>query len=106
MNDYITKSLQALATVKPGNKISTKNGVLTVDKNASAIARWFSGDSRTNTVIIIASLVDQGFAQCVTPVLLTSALQGIENLKVTYQKDYGICMQLDEICNKIKNTAY
>ena len=106
MDDQILiQSLQELATLKPGNKISMKTGRLVVDKSANPFTRWLGGDSRTNTVIVLGSLIDQAFAsqnRCVTGLIL-NALPGIENLKSTYQKDYGICMQLEEICNKIKN---
>ncbi len=109
MNEQILiQSLQELATLKPGNKITMKTGRLTVDTRANGVSRWLSGDSRTNTVIVLASLVDQAIAtqnRAITS-LLQNSLQGIENLKVTYQKDYGICMQLEEICAKIKGLPH
>jgi hypothetical protein len=100
-NEHVLVSLNVIGALREGQKLSSRNGVLTIDKSPSPIYRWFSGDNRKTTLIYVTNIIQEankmGFRK---EVLLASP--GIEALKVTYAADAMIVARLDFILTEIE----
>lgn len=99
------KSLQNIATVQPGEKLSTKKGYITRDAIPSPLMRWLNGDSRTSCLLEITTVLDAAFVSLDPGVnnLIAQVPTGLENLKETYKDDSAFCYSVDGIINRVKN---
>ncbi len=101
----IFKSLQSIATIQPGEKLSTRKGYITRDQRPSPMYRWLSGDSRDTCLAMIHATLDEAFVSLDTGVsnILPQVPGGLENLKETYKSDGTFCNSVDAIINRVKN---
>lgn len=99
------KSLQNIATVQPGDKLSTRNGYITRDTSPSPVYRWLSGDNRETCLAMVQATLDEAFVSLDPGVsnLLPQVPGGLENLKETYKTDGAFCNSVDAIINRVKN---
>jgi len=103
-DEVLIKSLQAIATLKSGEKISCRKGYLTKDATPSPFKRWMSGDSRAATIVIASEIIKLSFTSLNPLVnnLLTLVPEGFENLKLTYIGDTYMNQAIDLILDEIK----
>ena len=101
----ILKSLQNIATIQPGEKLSTHKGYITRDSSPSPVTRWLNGDRRSTGLVAIHTVLDEAFVSLDVNVnnLITHVPRGLENLKETYKSDASFCNSVDAIINRVKN---
>jgi hypothetical protein len=99
------KSLQNIATIQPGEKLSTVGGNITRDARPNPVTRWLNGDNRHTCISAINALLDEAFVSLDVNVsnLIPQVPGGLENLKETYKCDGAFCSSLDVVINRVKN---
>jgi hypothetical protein len=99
------KSLQNIATIQPGEKLSTVGGCITRDSRPNPVTRWLNGDRRSTSLLAIHTVLDEAFVSLDVNVnnLITQVPGGLENLKETYKSDASFCNSVDAIINRVKN---
>lgn len=87
-----------LSKIKPGEKISVRGGLLSIDKKPNAFIRWLSGDSKYVALMYIQIIVDNAIFMNVKidPI-------GLKNLQETYSDSKGIFEALELLIQKINN---
>lgn len=87
-----------ISSIKPGEKISVRNGLLSIDKNPNPILRWLSGDSKYVALMYIQIIVDNALFMNIKidPI-------GLKNLQETYIDSKGIFEALELLIQKINN---
>ena len=118
MNDTLFINLKVIAKLKPKQRLSTLEDILRVEEDSTIPYLWLTrryyGNSRKKTLIRINLLLTQCRQYCVfnsaDAVLLkrmhkhlNSAIDGIKNLKKTYQGDVTVISQLDNTIDRINS---
>ena len=103
-DEVIVKSLQALATLKVGDKISSRKGYLTKDETPKSFKRWLNGDSRAATIAISTQIISSSFVSLNPTVasLIVLLPESLENLKLTYVGDNTMCTAVNLLLDQIK----
>lgn len=94
----IMNGVFVISSIKPGEKISVRGGVLTIDKHPSSILRWLSGDSKYVALLYIQIIVDNAIFM-----RLPINTNGLKNLQTTYATSKGINEALELLIQKINN---
>ena len=102
--DHVYVSLKVLSSLQEGQKLSTKNGLLSIDRKTSPFIRWLNGDNRVTTLMYVTNVVNEGIVSECHQELLES-IPGIESLKVTYAEDSSIVAGIDVLLKKIRGSA-
>jgi hypothetical protein len=100
--DHVCISLRVIASLQEGQKLSTRNGLLTIDRKTSPFLRWLNGDNRATTLMHVTNVVNEAIVSGCNQELLES-VPGIESLKVTYAEDSSIVAGVDVLLKKIKS---
>ena len=100
-SDHVFVSLRVLASLQEGQKLSTRNGLLSIDRKTSPLLRWLNGDNRVTTLMYVTNVVNEAIVSGFTSELL-EAVPGIESLKVTYGEDSAIVAGVDVVLKKIR----
>ncbi len=79
--DHVYVSLRVLSNLQEGQKLSTRNGLLSVDKKLNPVMRWLNGDNRSTTLMHVGNLVNEAIVERYHQEL-KAAIPGIESLKV------------------------
>ena len=99
-HDHILVSLKVIGALQEGQKLSTRNGLLTIDSRPSPFMRWLAGDNRLTTLIYVINVVNEaivaGFRQ-----ELVDAIPGMKALKVTYSSDASTVASIEHTINKM-----
>jgi hypothetical protein len=107
--DEIVVNLKLLRLVGKHQKLITRDQFLNIEAKSlvpECVRRWRRGDDRHNAINKINAIV--AGAMELTPTLptmrdyLEGAVDGIENLKETYEACSQTCARLDAILDKIK----
>jgi len=116
--DNLLLNLRTISEIKDFDKLSVSNENLKIDQSSlQFISRWYYSEGRDNTIIKINEILDEIFNYIETIknnvydnanrdiqrilVGLTTAIKGIECLKVTYKKDINIITRLNLYSEKI-----
>jgi hypothetical protein len=98
--DHVFVSLKVISCLQEGQKLSTRNGLLSIDRKANGLMRWLNGDNRMTTLMFISSVVNEALLSGCHQELL-EAVAGIESLKVTYAEDSAFVAGVDVILKRI-----
>jgi hypothetical protein len=101
-------SLQIIASLQPGEKISTSSGVLKKELRPNPIKRWFNGDTRETTLTVIQHILEIAFVTLNPYIqeLIGQVPSGLTNLKETYNTDEKICRQINILVERVKSYMY
>jgi|LauGreDrversion4_2_1035121.scaffolds.fasta_scaffold1041117_1 hypothetical protein len=100
-NDHILTSLKVIASLKEGQKISVRHGLMKIDPNPSGFLRWISGDSRQVSLLHLTLVIQEALLAAMYKEL-EEAAKGLETLKVTYGDDIAYVASIDILINKIR----
>ena len=98
--DHVYVSLRVLSSLQEGQKLSTRHGLISIDRKTSPLLRWLNGDNRMTTLMCITNVVNEAIVSGLQQELLES-VPGIESLKVTYAEDSSIVAGIDVVLRKI-----
>jgi len=99
-SDHVYASLKIIGSLQEGNKLSARNGLLSIDRTPKPFMRWLSGDNRVTTLMHVTNVVNEAIVSGYTTELL-EAVPGIESLKVTYADDAATVAGVEVILKKI-----
>jgi hypothetical protein len=116
--DNLLLNLRTISEIKDFDKLSVNDDNLKIDLSSMQfISRWYYSEGRDNTITKINEVLDEIFNYIETIknnvydnanrdiqrilVGLTTAVKGIECLKVTYKKDINIITRLNLYAEKI-----
>jgi hypothetical protein len=102
--DHVFVSLKVISCLQEGQKLSTRNGLLSIDRKANGLFRWLNGDNRMTTLMFVGSVVNEALLSGCHQELL-EAVPGIESLKVTYAEDSAFVAGVDVILKRITSNA-
>jgi hypothetical protein len=102
--DHVFVSLKVISGLQEGQKLSTRNGLLSIDRKASPLLRWLNGDNRSTTLMFIGSVVNEALL-CGCRDELKEAVLGIESLKVTYAEDSAFVAGVEVILKRIATST-
>jgi hypothetical protein len=102
--DHVFVSLKVISCLQEGQKLSTRNGLLSIDRKASPLMRWLNGDNRMTTLMFVGSVVNEALLSGCHQELL-EAVAGIESLKVTYAEDSAFVAGVDVILKRISERS-
>ena len=97
-------SLRVIASLQEGQKLSTRNGLLSVDRKTNFFFRWINGDNRVTTLMYVTNVVNEAIVAGFHQELL-ECVPGIESLKVTYAEDSAIVAGIDVVLKKIEKVS-
>lgn len=111
--DEILTSLKIIGSIKEGQKVCVRNGLLTLEQVSTgfqaSLKRWIFGDNRTTTLHYIRNVVHN--ALCVAKMSDENAIEiinsmenviiGLGRLEVTYTSDVAMCSAIQVLSNRI-----
>ena len=100
-NDHILTSLKVIGSLKEGQKISVRHGLMRIDANPKGLLRWMSGDSRQVSLLHITLVIHEALLAHLYKEL-EEAAPGLETLKVTYGDDIAFVASIDILLGKIR----
>lgn len=92
----ILKCVQLIENIKPGEKLSIRNGMIEVDNNPNPVYRWFNGDNRYVTMSHLSNIVESALH-----IGLPIKSEGLRNLQETYKDSKAIKENLTNLIQKI-----
>jgi len=104
-SDHVLTSLAVLSALQEGQKLSTRNGLISIDRKTHSFLRWLNGDCRATTLMFVTNVVNEAIVSGFIKELAEAA-QGIETLKVTYGEDSSVVAAIEVILKKIKTAEY
>jgi hypothetical protein len=107
--DELMTSLRVISMIKEGQKVSLRNGVLSLESGKNsvliAIKRWINSDNRQTTLHyirnVINNAIDSESSKLKQP--LFNALVGLNALTVTYSGDAHVLATINVLEDKIKH---
>ena len=111
--DRLFINLKIIASIQPTQKLNTKGGENLVIESgywiAPSISRWFRDDGRMNAVKRLGEIIgDAGRLHAETPEIrvrlseqIELALDGLKNLRQTYECDLTIAAHFDVLLEKL-----
>lgn len=116
--DNLLLNLRTISEIKDFDKLNVNNNNLQIDQSSlQFLSRWYNSEGRDTTLIKINNILEEIFNYIeviknniydnanrdIQRILvgLTTALKGIECLKVTYKKDINIITRLNLFSEKI-----
>jgi hypothetical protein len=117
--DEIITNLKIIGLIQKNDKLSISSGHLKIDKedNLQGLRRWFKRDSREQTIIFIKNIMKnlndlmtrldiftkEESCWIIKRILceLENVELGIKNLKITYNDDSFVIVNLDNILAKL-----
>jgi len=111
--DEILTSLKIIGSIKEGQKVCVRNGLLTLEQTSTgfqaSVKRWIFGDNRATTLhyirnvvhnaLSVAKMNDENGAEIVNS--MESVIIGLGRLEVTYTSDVAMCSALQVLSNRI-----
>ena len=111
--DEILTSLKIIGSIKEGQKVCVRNGLLTLEQTSSGIQasvkRWLFGDNRATTLhyirnvvhnaLSVAKMNDENAVEIVNS--MESVIIGLGRLEVTYTSDIALCSAIQVLSNRI-----
>ena len=111
--DEILTSLKIIGSIKEGQKVCVRNGLLTLEQTSTGIQasvkRWLFGDNRATTLHYIRNVVHNALsvakmnadnaAEIVNS--MESVIIGLGRLEVTYTSDVALCSAIQVLSNRI-----
>ena len=111
--DEILTSLKIIGSIKEGQKVCVRNGLLTLEQTSTGIQasvkRWLFGDNRATTLhyirnvvhnaLSVAKMNDENTIEIVTS--MESVIIGLGRLEVTYTSDVALCSAIQVLSNRI-----
>ena len=111
--DEILTSLKIIGSIKEGQKVCVRNGLLTLEQTSTGIQasvkRWLFGDNRATTLhyirnvvhnaLSVAKMNDENTIEIVTS--MESVIIGLGRLEVTYTSDIALCSAIQVLSNRI-----
>ena len=111
--DEILTSLKIIGSIKEGQKVCVRNGLLTLEQTSTGIQasvkRWLFGDNRATTLhyirnvvhnaLSVAKMNDENTIEIVTS--MESVIIGLGRLEVTYTSDIALCSAIQVLSNLI-----
>ena len=97
--DHVYVSLRVLSNLQEGQKLSTRNGLLSVDRKANPVLRWLNGDNRSTTLMHLKNVINEAIVSGYHKELVEAA-PGIESLKVTYADDSAFVAGVDVLLRR------
>lgn len=95
----IVKCIQLIENLKPGEKLSIRNGLIEIDSRANPIFRWFNGDNRYVTISHLSNIIESALH-----IGIPVKSQGLRNLQETYKDSKAISDNLSSLIQKIDDT--
>ena len=99
---HVVTTLRVLSNLREGQKLTTRNGIITIDKRANGFFRWINGDNRRSTLLCIDAVVNEAITLGLSKEL-KECLEGLKSLKVTYIDDESTVAHVDLILDRVKN---
>jgi hypothetical protein len=106
--DEIVVNLKLLRLVGKHQKLITRDSFLNIEAKSlvpECVRRWRRGDDRHNAIVkinvIVAGAMELSPTIPIMRTYLQGAVDGIENLKETYEACSQTCARLDAILDKI-----
>jgi hypothetical protein len=114
--DEIMTSLKIIGSIKEGQKVCVRNGLLTLETNSSSLQssfwRWVYRDNRFTTLHYIKNIVHNALAYAKIAKepddiirVFEDVLIGLQRLEVTYSADVGVCSNLQVLQERIKKVV-
>lgn len=125
--DDVLTSLIVMSRVKANQRLNTREGYLTIESDGwtAQVCRLMSPDGRQRTLDTLDTLYTEAFEIVKTSTKLSDAgdggeetrhghtvldmtkamgdsIDGLSNLKKTYQEDVGVCSRLDVFVERIR----
>jgi hypothetical protein len=100
---HVVTTLRVLSNLREGQKLTTRNGIITIDKRANGFFRWFNGDNRRSTLLCVDAVVNEAITLGLTKDL-KECVDGLKSLKVTYIDDESTVAHVDLILDKINDS--
>ena len=111
--DDILTSLKIISSIKEGQKVCVRNGLLTLEANSTgglpAIKRFIYGDNRELTVRYVRNVVHNAISVIKVvknPDEVTKSLQeaimGLQRLEVTYSADVATVSTIQVLIERIE----
>jgi hypothetical protein len=100
--EHVLVSLYVIGALKEGQKLSSRHGVLSIDRRPSPLLRWFNGDNRVTTLMYVTNIVNEGIVAGFRQELV-EAVPGLESLKMTYADDAATVASIDVVLKKIRS---
>ena len=124
--DDVLTSLIVMSKVKANQRLNTREGYLTIESDGwtAQVCRLMSPDGRQRTLDTLDTLYGEAFEIVRTSTKLAEAgdgeetrhghtvldmtramgasIDGLSNLKKTYQEDVGVCSRLDVFVERIR----
>ena len=111
--DEILTSLKIIGSIKEGQKVCVRNGLLTLEQTSTGIQasvkRWLFGDNRATTLhyirnvvhnaLSVAKMNDENAVEIVNS--MESVIIGLGRLEVTYTSDIALCSAIQVLSNRI-----
>ena len=111
--DEILTSLKIIGSIKEGQKVCVRNGLLTLEQTSTGIQasvkRWLFGDNRATTLhyirnvvhnaLSVAKMNDENAAEIVNS--MENVIIGLGRLEVTYTSDIALCSAIQVLSNRI-----
>ena len=111
--DEILTSLKIIGSIKEGQKVCVRNGLLTLEQTSTGIQasvkRWLFGDTRATTLhyirnvvhnaLSVAKMNDENAAEIVNS--MENVIIGLGRLEVTYTSDIALCSAIQVLSNRI-----
>ena len=93
--DEIIKTLSILENIEVSQKLSFKDGEMTLVENPSRITRWLSGDGKEKTLVELEKIIDLAIGFNIP--IYQKVIQSLENLKITYHKSKKMMLRLTDL---------
>lgn len=114
--DVMLQNLRIVASIQPNEKLSTLGAVFSVYQasfSSSILRRWY-GDDRQANAARVGELYNTALLACrnaehenrahavhMLSDLLRTSLEGLHNLKITYQKDVSTAAMIDVCIERV-----